>query len=102
MTVPLDVRNNMHSMDVEDAQRAEIARRLHLNRSIVAKYADMEGLSLEPSLPEKQPRPALKRSATWIDAVQEADLSAQRKQYHMAKRLFDRLVDERGYEVRRT
>lgn len=78
--------------------RAEIARRLHLSRNTVAKYADMEDLSPEPPLPEERSRPALERHAAWIDAVLEADLGAPCKQRHTAKRLFDRLVDERGYE----
>ena len=98
MTVPLDVRNDIRSMDAGGTPRAEIARRLHLSRNTVAKYADMEDLSPEPPLPEERPHPALEKHAAWVDAVLEADLGAPRKQRHTAKRLFDRLVDERGYE----
>lgn len=38
MTVPLDVRNDIRSMDAEGVPRAEIARRLHLSRNTVARY----------------------------------------------------------------
>lgn len=98
MTVPLDVRNDIRSMDARGVPRAEIARELHLSRNTVARYADMEDLSPAPPLPEERPRPALEEHVAWVDAVLEADLGAPRKQRHTAKRLYDRLVEERGYE----
>ena len=97
MTVPLDTRNDIRSMDAEGLPRAEIARRLHLSRGTVAKYADMEDLSPAPPVPEPRPHPALDGHAGWVDAVLEADLGAPRKQRHTAKRIYDRLVSERGY-----
>ena len=97
MTVPLDTRNDIRSMDAEGLPRAEIARRLHLSRGTVAKYADMEDLSPAPPVPEPRPHPALEGHAGWVDAVLEADLGAPRKQRHTAKRIYDRLVSERGY-----
>ncbi len=42
MTVPLDVMNDIRSMDGGGVPRAEIARRLGVSRNTVAKYADME------------------------------------------------------------
>ena len=41
MTVPLDVMNDIRSMDAGGVPRAEIARRLGVSRNTVAKYADM-------------------------------------------------------------
>ena len=98
MTVPLDVRNDIRSMDADGVPRAEIAKRLRVSRNTVAKYADMEDMSPEPLLPERRRRPALEGHETWVESVPEADLGAPRKQRHTAKRVFDRLVDERGYE----
>ena len=98
MTVPLDVRNDIRSMDADGVPRAEIAKRLRVSRNTVAKYADMEDMSPEPPLPERRRRPALEGHETWVESVLEADLGAPRKQRHTAKRVFDRLVDERGYE----
>lgn len=97
MTVPLDVRNDIRAMDAGGTPRAEIARRLHLSRNTVAKYADMEDMSPEPPLPADRPHPAIDPHANWIDALLEADLGAPRKQRHTAKRIYDRLVEERGY-----
>ena len=45
MTVPLDVRNDIRSMDADGVPRAEIAKRLRVSRNTVAKYADMEDMS---------------------------------------------------------
>lgn len=59
MTVPLDVRNDIRSMDADGVPRAEIAKRLRVSRNTVAKYADMEDMSPEPPLPERRRRPAL-------------------------------------------
>ncbi len=67
-----------------------MARRLRLSRNTVAKYADMADMS-----------PAARRrgreDAAWINDMLEADLGAPRKQRHAAKRIYDRLIAERGY-----
>ena len=98
MTVPLDVMNDIRSMDAGGVPRAEIARRLGVSRNTVAKYADMEDMS--PAAPEPAPRsrPALAGHEAWVESVLESDLGAPRKQRHTAKRVYDRLVAERGYE----
>lgn len=58
----------------------------------------MEDLSPEPPAPADRPHPAIDPHAAWIDGVLEADLGAPRKQRHTAKRIYDRLVEERRYE----
>ncbi len=75
-----------------------LAKRLRVSRNTVAKYADMEDMSPEPPLPERRRRPALEGHEAWVESVPGAGLGAPRKQRHTAKRVFDRLVDERGYE----
>lgn len=69
-----------------------------MSRNTVAKHADMEDMSPEPPLPERRRGPALEGHEAWVESVPGADLGAPRKQRHAAKRVFDRLVDERGYE----
>ena len=71
MTVPLDTRNDIRSMEAAGLTRAEIARRLRLSRNTVAKYADMEDLSPEPPLPADRPHPAIGPHTGWIDGVLE-------------------------------
>ena len=84
MTVPLDMRNDIRAMDADGVARAEIARRLHVSRNTVAKYADMEDISPAAPVPAGRRRPALEGHEGWLESVLEADLSAPRKQRHTA------------------
>lgn len=84
-------------MDAVGVPRAEIARRLAVSRNTVAKYADEEDMSPAAPVPEARPHPATDAHADWIASVLEADLGAPRKQRHTARRIYDRLVAERGY-----
>ncbi len=96
MTVPLDTVNDIRSMDAAGRSRSEIARMLHVSRNTVAKYADMEDMSPAAPMPRRG-RPALEGNEEWVAGVLEADLGAPRKQRHTARRIYDRLVAERGY-----
>lgn len=96
MTVPLDMMNDIRSMDAGGVPRAEIARRLGVSRNTVAKYADMDDMSPAAPAPARRARPALAGHERWVESVLEADLGAPRKQRHTAKRVYDRLVGERG------
>lgn len=96
MTVPLDIRNDIRSMDADGVSRSEIARRLHVSRNTVSKYADMEDMSPVAPVRRARERPGLEGNGPWIEKVLDEDLSAPRKQRHTAKRIYDRLVEERG------
>lgn len=54
MTVPLDMRNDIRSMDADGVPNAEIARRIHASRNAVVEHADMEDMSPAPPLPAKR------------------------------------------------
>ena len=98
MTVPPDTVNDIRSMDAAGRSRSEIARVLHVSRNTVAKYADMEDMSPAAPMPRRRGRPALEGNEEWVAGVLEADLGAPRKQRHTARRIYDRLVAERGYD----
>ena len=55
-------------------------------------------MSPAPPVTSVRPHPATDAHADWIDSVLSADRGAPRKQRHTAKRIYDRLVAERGYE----
>ena len=95
--MPLDTVNDIRSMDAAGRSRSEIARVLHVSRNTVAKYADMEDMSPAAPMPQRRGRPALEGNEEWVAGVLETDLGAPRKQRHTARRIYDRLVAERGY-----
>ena len=96
MTVPLDARQAIRELDADGTPRAQIARELHVSRNAVRKCADMEDMSPAAPVPAR-PHPAIDADAAWVDSVPEADLAAPRKQRHTSRRIYDRLVEERGY-----
>ncbi len=51
MTVPLAMKNGIRAMDADGVARAEIARRSHVSRNTVAKYAGMQDMSPAPAEP---------------------------------------------------
>lgn len=97
MTLPPDAMDDMRSTDADGVPRAEMARRLRVGRNTVAKYAGMEDLSPSAPVPAPRERPALAGHEAWAGSVLEADLAAPRKRRHTARRVFDRLVSERGH-----
>lgn len=98
MTMPLDVQQDIRERDRDGVPRAQIARELHVSRNTVAKYAGMQDMSPKAPIPQERERPVMTAEvAAWIDSVLESDLGAPRKQRHTAKRIYDRLVRERGY-----
>lgn len=98
MTVPLQTQHDIREMDARGVPRARIARELGVSRNTVAKYADMEDMSPAPPFPAARPRPSLAGHEEWIDSVLAGDLGAPRRQRHTARRIYDRMVSERGCE----
>lgn len=93
MTASLGTVNDIRSMDAAGRSRSEIARVLHVSRNTVAKYADMEDMSPAEPMPQRRGRPALEGNEEWVVGV----LGAPRKRRRTARRIYDRLVAERGY-----
>jgi transposase len=68
---------------------------LGISRRTVRKYLEERDFSPAPPL-RRGGRRAVDEHREWIDQVLEADKKVWRKQRHTAKRLFGRLVSERG------
>ena len=97
MTVPLELQQSIRTMDDCGVPRTEIAEALGASRNTVAKYADMEDMSPEPPAPRDRRKRAVGPHEEWIAKALDADRAAPRKQRHTAKRIYDRLAEERGY-----
>ncbi len=79
----------------------EAARRFGIDRKTVAKIL---AFSVPPGYRLRGPRkrPKLDPFTGVIDRILEEDRAAHRKQRHTAKRIFERLRDEHGFEGGRT
>ena len=96
MTIPMPRQQDIRRLDAQGIPHAEIARRLGIDRGTVAKYAGMEDCS--PKQPRRrQVSSMLDGFKPLIDEWLEADRLMPRKQRYTAKRVYDRLVDERGF-----
>lgn len=80
-----------------ESQR-HIAKTLGISRNTVAKYCDGSALPWERKTPERV-SPVIKDDVTaFIRAcLQEDEEPGFKKQKHTAKRIYDRLVEERGF-----
>lgn len=78
----------------------QISSELHLDWKTVKKYVDMEDFNEAPPAPRRKEecQSKLNPYKPFIDSWLTADLKAPRKQRHTASRVFNRLVEEQGYE----
>jgi transposase len=78
-----------------------LARKYEVHRRTVRQALESP-LPPERQRPVGRPAPALGPYREWIDEILIADRSAPRKQRHTAKRIHQRLVEERGAVVAET
>jgi transposase len=81
--------------------RREAAKQFGVHRNTIAK---MLQFSIPPGYRRRE-RPVSKKLGphiAWIDTILEGDRSVHKKQRHTARRIFDRLRDERGFSGRYT
>ena len=81
----------------EGLSKREAARRFGISRKTVDKMLEH---SVPPGYRRSKPvrRPKLDPYTAIIDAILEEDKTRPRKQRHTAKRIFDRLRDEYGFD----
>lgn len=93
MPIVQDIRR----LDRQGMSRAQIARRLHVDRGTVAKYADMEDCSPKPKA-DRRYGSKIDPYAHLVDEWLEADRLLPRKQRHTIRRVHDRLLAETDYD----
>jgi len=101
----------MHHVELYAQVRRYVMVDHHSQRAAAAAFGisrDMVAKMLKHALPPgyRRSKPAAKPKLDpfmgWIDATLESDKQVHRKQRHTAKRLFERLRDEHGYQGRYT
>lgn len=80
-----------------ESQRS-IARALHISRNTVAKYCTGAAVPWARKTPERTPVVLTNEMVAFIrEYLAEDEIQSVRKQCHTAKRIYDRLVTERGF-----
>lgn len=98
MTVPMSVQERIRKLDSQGVSGRQIALQVGLSRTTVAKYLKMEDYSPKPPAVHNKARSVLIGFEETMIGWLEADKNAPRKQRHTAQRIYDRLVDEEGYQ----
>lgn len=96
--MPISKQESIRQMAAAGHSQREIARRLEVSRNTVAKYAAKEDFSPAPPTSAGRRSPTMEPHAAVVAQWLESDRDRPRKQRHTAKRVFDRLVAERGFE----
>ena len=81
MAIPMPIVQDIRRLDRQGMSRAQIARRLHVDRGTVAKYADMEDCSPKPKA-DRRYGSKIDPYAHLVDEWLEADRLLPRKQRH--------------------
>lgn len=81
---------------IDNKSQRQISRELGLNRRTVKKMIEE---SIPPGYQRKKVicHPRLDPHKAWIDEILESDKKVHRKQHHTAKRIYERLKEERSY-----
>ena len=90
-------QQDIRRLDARGLSHSEIARRLKVDRGTVAEYANMEDCSPRPPA-RRRVKSVLDGRRPLVDSWLEADRLMPRKQRHTARRVYDRLVAERGFK----
>lgn len=95
--IKMPVIQDIRQMHRDGSSIAEISRKTNVSEPTVRKYVRMEDPS--PKIPAKRRAPSmLDDHAPLIDKWLEEDRKNWHKQRHTARRVFERLVAEQGFE----
>lgn len=97
MTKPVSIQQRIRILDARGVSWREIARQLGVSRDTVRKYATMEDCSPKPAV-RRGRRSLIDAHSETVDSWLAADRLMPRKQRHTARRVYDRLVEEEGFQ----
>ena len=87
-----------HLYIVQGLSKREIARRLKISRNTVAKYCEGNQVPWERRPYHREPKVITEEVRDFIANCLRQDREAPPKQHHTAKRIYDRLVAEKGFQ----
>ena len=88
---------SIRDMSRKGLSNAEIQRRTGISQPTIRKYLAMDDFF--PQMPKGQTRPSpFDPCKPFVDEILLGDRHAWRKQRHSAKRIYEQLLEETGYE----
>lgn len=108
MIVEVEIYSDIRKLTKEGLSQRAIAKKLNISRQTVKKYCDGENVPWSRKDYSRPPGIVTTDVITFIEECFKNDTDEKlRKQRHTAKRIYDRLVDEMGFEgaestIRRT
>ena len=95
--ISMPLIESIRDMSRRGVSNAEIQRRTGASQPTIRKYLVMDDFS--PTVPKAQSRPSkLDPYKPFVDSILEDDCSVWRKQRHSVHRIYERLLDETGYD----
>lgn len=98
MVITVKDYKEIRQRHLHGGSQRSIARELHISRNTVAKYCDGAVVPWERKTPERSPAVLTEKMVAFIrQCLKDDETEGVRKQRHTAKRIYDRLVAERGF-----
>lgn len=96
--MPIAMQERIRELGAEDWSQREIAEKLKISRNTVSKYLAQEDFSPEPPVRRARRSPTMDPHAKAVEGWLLGDRDRPRKQRHTARRVYERLVRERGFK----
>lgn len=98
MVVTVDIYKEIRRLRLDGVSQRQIAAQLHISRNTVKKYWDGDAVPWERKEYNRAASVLTPEVISFVRSCLEEDAHCRsRKQHHTAKRIYDRLVDERGF-----
>ena len=98
MVITVKDYKQIRQMYLSGISQRNIARQLHISRNTVAKYCEGCAVPWERKVPEREMSVLTEEIAKFIESCLADDETEHlKKQKHTAKRIYDRLVAEKGF-----
>lgn len=98
MVITVEIYKQIRKMRLDGMSQRQIAATLHISRNTVKKYWDGESVPWERKDYSREPCVLTEDIVAFVKHCIEEDTRCKsRKQHHTAKRIYDRLVAECGF-----
>ena len=98
MIITVEDYKQIRQMYLSGKSQRQIAKKLKISRNTVSKYCEGSRVPWERKVPERETTVLTKEVITFIrECLDEDEKEHIKKQYHTAKRIYDRLVVEKGF-----